>query len=168
VARNPAEDYQRKAEQELETISRRLRQDAHPLPSGDPASGLMLVVEDPAGPRLLDALHRSLAAIGLPDAYVTYASSGLLRQELHAADPALLVAVGPRAARSIDGLAYPLARHRFSEAPEGEPFPWTGGTPGLRLPSLAPALDGEPAKRRFWRAFLALRNLPPLRPASFL
>ncbi|ABG05887.1 hypothetical protein Rxyl_2977 [Rubrobacter xylanophilus DSM 9941] len=168
MARSPAEDYRRKAERELDAVLRRLRQAAHPLPSGDLASGLMLVVEDPAGPRLLDALRRSLAAIGLPDAYVTHASSGLLRQELHAADPALLVAVGPGAARSIDDLGYPLARRRFSDAPEGEPFPWTGGTPGLRLPSLAPALDSETAKRRFWRAFLALRNLPPLRPAGFL
>lgn len=117
----------------------------------------MLVLEDPASPRVLDALHRSLAAVELPEAYLTPASSPSLREELYAVDPSLLVAVGPGAAHGIDALDYPLVHHGFSEAPEGEPFPWTRGTPGLRLPPLAPALEDEPAKHRFWRAFLVLR-----------
>lgn len=161
MGRDPSGDYREKAEREVYAISRRLRQLGEPLPSGNPASGVMLVVEEPAGPRVLDALRRSLAAVGLPDAYLTHASSPSLLEELYATDPSLLVAVGPGAARSIDRLDYPLARRRFSDAPEGEPFLWTGGTPGLRLPPLAPALESEHAKRRFWRAFLALQTLIP-------
>ncbi|QYJ16011.1 hypothetical protein Rxycam_01841 [Rubrobacter xylanophilus DSM 9941] len=127
----------------------------------------MLVLEDPVSPRVLDALRRSLAAVELPEAYLTHASSPSLLEELYAVDPSLLVAVGPGAAHGIDRLEYPLVRLRFSEAPEGEPFLWTGGTPGLRLPPLAPALESEPAKRRFWRAFLTLPRLLPEAPRAF-
>jgi hypothetical protein len=72
-----------------------------------------------------------------------------------------LVAVGPDVARAIDSLNYPLAKTGFSDAPEGSWFAWTKGTSGLRLPALAPALSDADAKRRFWRAFLALRVLAP-------
>jgi hypothetical protein len=108
---------------------------------------------------VLNALQASLAAVGLPDAYVTYAATGLLKEELLATEPHALVAVGPAAAHEIDGLGHSLARTPFSEAPEGSPFAWTRGTAGLRLPSLAPALADDGAKRRFWRCFLALKDL---------
>jgi hypothetical protein len=119
----------------------------------------MLVVEQPVGPRLLRALERSLRAVDLPDAYVTYASTGLLAQEILAAEPHVLVAVGPGAAREIDALNHPLAQHSFSEAETGVWFTWTKGTVGLSVPALIPALEDDGAKRRFWRAFLALRDL---------
>lgn len=131
----------------------------HPAPSGDPNSGVVLVVEQPVGPRVLAALQASLAAVSLPDAYVTYAATGLLKEELLATEPHALVAVGPGAAHEIDGLGHPLARIPFSEAREGAPFAWTRGTAGLRLPSLAPALTDDTEKRRFWRCFLVLRDL---------
>ena len=81
------------------------------------------------------------------------------KPELLATEPQVLVAVGPGAAGDVDDLAHPLARAPFSEAREGVPFAWTRGTSGLRLPSLAPALDDEANKRRFWRCFLVLRDL---------
>ena len=154
-----AEDYRRKTERELSSLSKHMRAAGHPAPSGDPNSGVVLVVEQPVGPRVLGALQASLAAVNLPDAYVTYAATGLLKEELLATEPHALVAVGPGAASEIDGLDHPLARTPFSEAEEGIPFAWTRGTAGLRLPSLAPALTDDTQKRRFWRCFLALRDL---------
>lgn len=156
-----AEDYRRKTEREISGISRRMKGAGHPAPLGDPTTGVVLVVEQPVGPRVLDALAASLAAVGLPDAYVTYASTGLLKEELLATEPHALVAVGPGAAREVDDLDHPLARTPFSEAPEGTPFAWTRGTSGLRLPSLAPALTDDAKKRRFWRCFLVLKDLAP-------
>jgi hypothetical protein len=131
----------------------------HPAPSGDPTRGVVLVVEQPVGPRVLSALAASLAAVGLADAYVTYASTGLLGEELLATEPHALVAIGPGAARDVDDLEHPLARAPFSEAAEGTPFAWTRGTSGLLLPPLAPALTDDTRKRRFWRSFLLLKDL---------
>ena len=161
TGRDAAEDYRRKTEHEASSLSRRIKKAGHPAPLGDPATGVVLVVEQPVGPRVLDALRASLIAVGLPDAYVTYASTGLLMEEILTAEPQLLVAVGPGAAHNLDDLDYPLSRHAFAEAEEGVPFTWTSGALGLRLPSLAPALDDEESKRRFWRLFLALKNLAP-------
>jgi hypothetical protein len=138
-----------------------MKESGHPAPLGDPTSGVMLVVEQPAGPRVLQALDRSLKTVGLPQAYVTYASTGLLAQEVLAIEPHALVAVGPGAAREIDALDYPLAQHSFSEAERGAWFAWTKGTAGLFLPALIPALGDDGAKRRFWRAFLALKDFTP-------
>ena len=154
-----AEDYRRKTEREISVISRRMKRAGHPAPIGDPTAGVVLVVEQPVGPRVLDALAASLAAVGLPDAYVTYASTGLLKEELLATEPHALVAVGPGAAREVDDLDHPLPRTPFSEAEEGVPFAWTRGTSGLLLPSLAPALTDDTRKRRFWRCFLVLKDL---------
>jgi hypothetical protein len=133
----------------------------HAAPLGDPTSGIVIVVEQPVGPRVLDALSRSREAVGLPDAYVTYEGTGLLLRELLSAEPSALVAVGPGAAGEIDALDYPLAQRPFSGVPEGAWFSWTKGTSGLLLPPLRPALSDDGAKRRFWRAFLALRDLVP-------
>ncbi len=127
---------------------------------GNPLSGIVLVAECPAeaaGARMASALRRSLAAVKLDGAYVTWPSPNLL-EEILSLEPGALVAVGP-AAGAIDDLGYPLAGTRFSEAPEGSWFAWTRGTRGLRLPALAPALEDTDAKRRFWQAFLALRGL---------
>ena len=154
-----AEDYRRKTEREISVISRRMKAAGHPAPLGDPTTGVVLVIEQPVGPRVLDALAASLAAVGLPDAYVTYASTGLLKEELLATEPHALVAVGPGAAREVDGLDHPLARAPFSEAEEGVPFAWTRGTSGLLLPPLSPALTDDTRKRRFWRCFLVLKDL---------
>jgi hypothetical protein len=138
-----------------------MKEAGHPAPLGDPTSGVVLVVEQPVGPRVLQALKSSLNTVGLPEAYVTYASTGLLAQEVLAAEPHALVAVGPGAAHEIDALGHPLTRHPFSEAEIGVWFAWTKGTAGLSLPALIPALDDEGVKRRFWRAFLTLRDLTP-------
>lgn len=144
---------------EISALSRRMKQAGHPAPLGDPTDGVVLVVEQPVGPRILHALKASLAAVNLPDAYVTYAATGLLAEELLAAEPLALVAIGPGAARDIDALDHPLARTPFSTAPEGTPFAWTVGTSGLLLPPILPALDDDTNKRRFWRLFLALKDL---------
>jgi hypothetical protein len=119
----------------------------------------VLVLGQPLGPRTLDALKLSLQAIGLQEAYVTYESTGLLAQEIRATEPYVLVAIGEGAARDIDALDYPLVMQPFSEAQPGVWFPWTRGTAGLVIPALAPALDDDAAKRRFWLAFLTLRKL---------
>lgn len=161
AGRDPAEDYRRKTQHEASSLARRMKKAGHPPPLGDPAGGVVLVVEQPVGPRVLEAIGASLRAVGLPDAYVTYASTGLLEETLLSADPQLLVAIGPGAARDLDDVDHPLARNSFSEAEEGIPFAWTRGATGLRLPPLAPALDDEESKRRFWRGFLALKNLAP-------
>jgi len=159
--RDAASDYRAKVEREISDLSRLMKKAGHPAPLGDPASGVMLLVEQPVGPRVLQALQRSLQSLQLPEAYVTYASTGLLAQEILAAEPHALVAVGPGAAEEIDALGHPLARTSFSEANTGVWFAWTKGTTGLSLPPLAPALDDDEAKLRFWRAFLALRELSP-------
>jgi hypothetical protein len=159
--RDAASEYRAKVAHEISRISRRMKQAGHPAPLGDPTSGVVLVVEQPVGPRVLQALDRSLKTVGLPDAYVTYASTGLLAQEILAAEPHALVAVGPGAVHEIDALDHPLARHTFSEAERGVWFAWTKGTAGLSLPPLIPALGDEGAKRHFWQAFLALRDLTP-------
>jgi len=138
-----------------------MKESGHPAPLGDPASGVVLVVEQPVGPRILEALKLSLGAVGLPEAYVTYASTGLLEVELLATEPGALVAVGEGAARDIDAVDYPLVRQPFSDAELGVWFSWTRGTLGLLVPSLNPALEDEAAKRRFWRTFLGLKALAP-------
>jgi hypothetical protein len=159
--RPAADDYRAKTAHEVSALSRRVKESGYPAPSGDPSSGVVLVVEGPVGPRLLEALGRSLDAVGLPDAYVTYAPTETLREEILATEPHALIAVGPVAAREIDALDHPLSQNPFSEAQEGAWFSWTKGTAGLRLPALNPALDDDAAKRRFWRAFLTLRDLSP-------
>jgi hypothetical protein len=159
--RDAASDYRAKVAHEISHLSRLMKEAGHPAPLGDPASGVVLVVEQPVGPRALQALDRSLKTLDLSEAYVTYTSTGLLAQEILAAEPRALAAVGPGAAREIDALSYPLARGSFSEAEIGVWFTWTKGTAGLSLPALIPALDDDGAKRRFWQAFRALRNLAP-------
>jgi hypothetical protein len=119
----------------------------------------MLVCAQPVGPRTLEALKLSLHSIGLQEAYVTYESTGLLAHEIQAAEPHALIAIGAGAAREIDALDYPLANQPFSEAKPGVWFSWTKGTSGLNIPALAPALDDDAAKRRFWLAFLTLKDL---------
>jgi hypothetical protein len=153
-------DYEAKISQEAALLARR-SQRVGPEPFGDPHSGVVLVMEgtaEVASGRLIDALRRSLAAVKLDRAYITWSSPHLL-EEILSLEPSVLVAVGPTAARSIDFLNYPLAKTRFSEIPEGSWFTWTEGALGLRLPALAPALDDAAAKRHFWRTFLALRAL---------
>lgn len=159
--RDAASDYRAKVSHETTRLARGMREAGHQTPSGDPGCGLVIVVEQPVGPRVLDALARSLSAISLSDAYVIPAGTGLLYEEIVSAEPSALVAIGPGAAREIDALAHPLAHNPYSDAPPGEWFTWTKGTAGLLLPALAPALNDEEAKRRFWTAFLALRHLTP-------
>ncbi|MGB3683873.1 MAG: hypothetical protein WA990_15460 [Rubrobacteraceae bacterium] len=139
-------------------MSRGIQQAGHPAPLGDLASGAFFLLEQPVGPRAIEALSLSLESTGLSGSYVTWTSTGFLPEEILASEPTVLVAVGPGAAREIDGLGYPLARHPFSEATPGAWFNWTRGTSGLLLPSLAKALEDTDAKRSFWRAFLSLRG----------
>ncbi len=157
--RDAASDYRDKVAYEISHLSKLMKRAGHPAPLGDPTSGVVLVVEQPVGPRVLQAVERSLESVELPEAYVTYASTGQLAREILAAEPQALVAVGPGAAGEIDAIDNPLVRRPFSEAEIGVWFAWTKGTAGLSLPALNPALDDEGAKRRFWRAFLALRDL---------
>ena len=157
--RDAAGDYARKTAYEISRLSNRMKEGGHPAPLGDPTSGIMLVLEQPFGPRTLEALELSLQALRLQQAYVTYESTGLLAQEIQTTEPIVLVAIGAGAARDIDAIDYPLVRQHFSAAEPGVWFPWTKGTKGLLTPSLAPALDDDAAKRRFWSAFLTLRDL---------
>ena len=164
VMRSPEEDYLKKAAQEATGIARRLKRAGHPTPLGDPIRGLMIVVEQPVGPRLLEALQRSLEVVRLPDAYVTWTSTGLLLEEILSLQPSALISVGPGAAHEIDALDYPLSRGSFSNVTYGTWFPWTSSVSGLSLPALAPALDNDEAKRAFWRAFLTIQKLPASLP----
>lgn len=153
-------DYGAKTSREAARLACRATRTG-PEPFGDPFSGVLLVAESAAGAAnagVVDALRRSLAAVKLDGAYVTWPHSNLL-EEILSLEPGALVVLGPAAARTIDSLDYPLARTLFSESPEGSWFDWTKGTSGLRLPALAPALEDAAAKRRFWHAFLALRTL---------
>jgi hypothetical protein len=156
-------DYEAKTSYETARLARR-KERAGLEPFGDPLSGVVLVAESaPEGAvnsRIVEALRRSLAAVGLERAYVTWARPNLL-EEVLSLEPTILVAVGPAAARAIDSLDYPLAEAGFSEAPEGSWFAWTNGTFGLKLPALTPALSDDRAKRHFWKAFRALRALAP-------
>ncbi len=137
-----------------------MEEKGYPAPLGDPASGIVLVVEQPAGPRALEALKACLGAVKLPEAYVTYASNGLLKEELIAIKPNALIAVGLGGARDIDITRY--ARRSFFAAEPGVWFPGAKGIRGLLLPSLVPALDDRAAKHRFWQAFLSLKDLAPI------
>lgn len=153
-------DYGAKTSREAARLACRATRTG-PEPFGDPFSGILLIAEPAAGAAnagVVDALRRSLAAVKLDGAYVTWPHSNLL-EEILSLEPGALVVLGPVAARTIDSLDYPLARTLFSESPEGSWFDWTKGTSGLRLPALAPALEDAAAKRRFWHAFLALRTL---------
>lgn len=161
AVRSPGDDYRKKAIQEATGIARRLKQAGHPAPLGDPASGLVVVVDQPVGPRLVEALQRSLEAVKLPDSYVTWSSTGLLLEEILCLQPSVLVSIGPGSGQDIDALNYPLSQNSFSEATPGVWFPWTKSVSGLSLPGLAPALEDDAAKKTFWRAFLALQK-PPL------
>lgn len=154
-------DYEAKTSHEAARLARRVDCAGIPQPFGDPFSGVLLVAEPAGGPtdaRMVDALRRSLAAVKLDRAYVTWSHPDLL-EEILSLEPVALVPVGPAAAHAIDSCNYPLAKAPFSESPEGSWFAWTKGIHGLRLPALAPALDDADAKRRFWRAFLTLRAL---------
>ncbi len=154
-----ANAYEAKTSHEAAQLARRLKYAGLPQPFGNPLSGIVLVAESSAGTesaKMVEALRRSLVAVKLDEAYVTWSSPDLL-EEIISLEPAVLVAVGPTAARAIDASGYPLVRTTFWEAPEGSWFAWTKGTFGLRLPALAPALADADAKRRFWKAFLALR-----------
>jgi hypothetical protein len=157
--REAAGDYREKTAYEISRLSKRMKEQGHPAPLGDPASGVVLVLEQPVGPRVLDAVKRSLGAVGLPEAYVTYESTGLLAREIMATEPQALVAIGPGAVRDIDDMHHPLVRQPFSNAEPAAWFPWTKGTMGLVLPAITPALNDERTKRRFWRAFLSLRDI---------
>ena len=158
--RSPVGDYHKKVTQEALGMARRLKQAGHPTPLGDPTSGVMVVVDQPIGPRVLDALRVSLETVKLLDAYVTWTSTGLLLEEVLSLQPSVLVSLGPEAARELDALNYSLSQNSFSDATQGAWFSWTSSAYGLSLPALAPALDDEGAKRTFWRAFLALREFP--------
>jgi len=157
--RDAAGDYKEKTAYEVSRLARRMKDAGYPAPIGDPTSGVVFVLEQPFGPRTLEALQLSLQAVGLQEAYVTYESTGLLEEEIQAVGPNVLVAIGGGAARDIDAIDYPLVRQPFSQAEPGVWFSWTKGTAGLSVPSLAPALDDDAAKRRFWLAFLTLRDL---------
>lgn len=154
------EDHRAKVAREL---SPRRAGAGEGLPTGDPDSGVLLVLEPPETPAVLDALRRSLDSVGHSHARVVPADERLM-DEILSGGPAAIVAVGPRAARALDELEYPLAHASFSEGSEarvGGWFVWSKGTRGLVLPALAPALEDEETKRGFWRAFLALRGLEP-------
>ncbi|CAN5908183.1 hypothetical protein BH23ACT11_BH23ACT11_09530 [soil metagenome] len=157
--RSPRDDYRKKFAHEVQRISRRLKQAGYQEPIGDPGSGLMIVIEQPVGPRILAALTRSLEVVSLPDAYVTWAATGALLEELLALQPSYLLTIGPGAANEIDALDYPLSRASFEQASYGTWFTWTGSIQGLSVPSLAGALDDEKAKHKFWEKFLTLRDL---------
>jgi hypothetical protein len=157
--RDAAGDYTLKTAYEVSRLSSRMKGEGHPAPLGDPTSGVVLVLEQPFGPRTLEALELSLQAVRLQQAYVTYVSTGLLAQEIQTTEPNVLVAIGAGAAHDIDAIDYPLVRQPFSEAEPGVWFPWTKGTKGLLTPALAPALHDDAAKRRFWSAFLPLKDL---------
>ena len=159
--RDAAGEYREKMAYEVSRLSSRMKEAGHPAPLGDPTSGVVLVLEQPFGPRTLEALKLSLQAVELQEAYVTYESTGLLAEEIQATEPYVLVAVGAAAARDVDALDYPLARYPFSTAEPGVWFPWAKGTAGLLVPALAPALVDDTAKRRFWHAFLSLRDVAP-------
>lgn len=154
-------DYRAKVSREASRLSRLMRENGHPAPLGDPESEILILLEQPIGPRVVDALSLSLQSLKLSEAYVTWASTGHLLEEILVLQPTALVAVGPGASQEIDALGYPLARRQFSEAAIGNWFAWTRGTAGIPLPSLAQALDDTAAKRRFWRAFLSLQTLAP-------
>lgn len=157
--RDAASDYREKSAYEISHLAKEMKDHGYPSPLGDPTSGIMLVLEQPVGPRAIEALQRSLHAVGLPEAYVTFESTGLLAREIMAAQPQVLVAIGPGAAHDIDAIDYPLVKQPFLDAKPGIWFPWTKGTAGLTLPSIAPALGDDATKRRFWRAFLSLKAI---------
>ena len=105
--RDTTSAYRAKVVREILRISRLMKKAGHPFPLGDPASGVVLVVEQPVGHRVLQALDRS---------------------QLLATKPHALIAIGAGAARDIDATGYSLIGQPFSEADPGVWFtPPVGG-----------------------------------------
>lgn len=155
------QDYRAKVLREAALLEQETVLSGQPQPLGDPASGVIFVMETPSSAQMEEAILKSLEALGLENAYLTWAQPDLLLRELLCMEPPALIAVGPGAAGRIVQTGYTLAQRDFSEAPEGEWFAWTKGIYGLRLPSLISALEDEDAKRSFWKTFQKLRLLHP-------
>jgi hypothetical protein len=152
-------EYRAKLSREAAAVAEAALREGLPKPAGDPGSGIVIVMETPPDPAQTEAMEKSLQAIHLQQAYLTWNPADLLRREILFVEPVALVAVGPGPARRIDEMAYPLARSTFREAGEGAWFRWSRNTAGMRLPPLGPALTDEAAKRKFWAAFLSLQPL---------
>ncbi len=73
-------DYRDKTAHEISRISRRMRGKGHPIPPGDPTSGVVLVVEQPVGSRVPEAPGAEPTGRGAPEVYLTYAPPASLRR----------------------------------------------------------------------------------------
>jgi uracil-DNA glycosylase family 4 len=86
-----------------------------------------------------------------------------LVEELAIIDPKLVVVMGPDALATVNELDLPLGRELRPAL--GELQQLTPSIEALYVPNIDEALDDEPAKREFWRAFRVLgqwwEELPP-------
>jgi uracil-DNA glycosylase len=84
-------------------------------------------------------------------------------EELAIVQPRIVVVMGEEARAELNDLGVPLGREL--EATPGEIQKLTPACDALYVPDIDQALDDEPAKRSFWRAFRALgewyADLPP-------
>jgi uracil-DNA glycosylase family 4 len=84
-------------------------------------------------------------------------------EELAIVQPRIVVVMGEEALAELNDLGVPLGREL--EATPGEIQKLTPACDALYVPDIDQALDDEPAKRSFWRAFRALgewyADLPP-------
>jgi uracil-DNA glycosylase family 4 len=84
-------------------------------------------------------------------------------EELAIVQPRIVVVMGEEALAELNDLGVPLGREL--EAAPGAIQKLTPACDGLYVPDIDQALDDEPAKRSFWRAFRALgewyADLPP-------
>jgi uracil-DNA glycosylase len=84
-------------------------------------------------------------------------------EELAIVQPRIVVVMGEEALAELNDLGVPLGREL--EAVPGEIQKLTPACDALYVPDIDQALDDEPAKRSFWRAFRALGewygDLPP-------
>ena len=87
-----------------------------------------------------------------------------LTRELHIVQPKLVVVMGAEAVRFLDALAFPLA-DRLGGGEEGVVRRYTPTIEAIVTPDIDAALDEQPAKTAFWKAFKALgpwwAQLPP-------
>jgi uracil-DNA glycosylase family 4 len=86
-----------------------------------------------------------------------------LVEELAIIDPKLVVVMGPDALATVNELDLPMRRDLLPKL--GEIQQLTPSIEALYVPNIDEALDEEPAKREFWRAFRVLgqwwEELPP-------
>jgi len=185
------ERYLRKAISEINELQQELLAIADEthipvLGSGHPLADIFLLKHAPQQAEITEgvaffgrsgnALLKSLQRLGV-DPLAIYGTNCLkfgtedeaqaapwLTREIHIVQPKLIIVMGERATRFLDGLEFPLA-DGLTEREAGVLHRFTPTIQAIVTPDIDGALDDQAAKTAFWNAFKALgpwwAELPP-------